>query len=135
MTKEEFISKLRQISEGSASAPENLPLPTDQEYGIIEMVYTFYPTVSNTDGKCQVAWLYRMFGMSIFYDMLPRARMARAKEDELLRLRWKLDQAQREMEQIHSGCLVHPDGNGAGTTAKFSELQNQKEREDCYDGN
>lgn len=46
---------------------------SDEEYSTIEYVYTWYPTISETDGKNQIAKLYTDFGMPIIEDMVERA--------------------------------------------------------------
>lgn len=47
---------------------------TDEQYKVIEEVYMWHPSIRNTSGKDEVAELYKSFGMTIFHDMLPRAR-------------------------------------------------------------
>ena len=56
-------------------------------------VYMWHPSIRNTSGKDEVAELYKSFGMTIFHDMLPRAKKAH-ELDELLR------NAQREVQRI-----------------------------------
>ena len=46
---------------------------SDEEYSTIEYVYTWYPTISETDGKNQIAKLYTDFGMPLIEDMMERA--------------------------------------------------------------
>ena len=60
---------------------------------VIEEVYMWHPSIRNTSGKDEVAELYKSFGMTIFHDMLPRAKKAH-ELDELLR------NAQREVQRI-----------------------------------
>nr|WP_288829786.1 hypothetical protein [uncultured Clostridium sp.] len=45
----------------------------DEDYRTIEYVYTWYPTISETGGKDQIAMLYTLFGMPIIEDMVERA--------------------------------------------------------------
>ena len=66
---------------------------TDEQYKVIEEVYMWHPSIWNTSGKDEVAELYKSFGMTIFHDMLPRAKKAH-ELDELLR------NAQREVQRI-----------------------------------
>lgn len=47
---------------------------TDEQYKVIEEVYMWHPSIRNTSGKDEVAELYKSFGMTIFHDMLPRAK-------------------------------------------------------------
>ena len=69
---------------------------TDEQYKVIEEVYMWHPSIRNTSGKDEVAELYKSFGMTIFHDMLPRAKKAH-ELDELLR------NAQREVQRIQEG--------------------------------
>lgn len=66
---------------------------TDEQYKVIEEVYMWHSSIRNTSGKDEVAELYKSFGMTIFHDMLPRAKKAH-ELDELLR------NAQREVQRI-----------------------------------
>ena len=45
----------------------------DDDYGIVERVYAFYPGIPDVDGKKVVAQLFRQFGLTIFQDMYERA--------------------------------------------------------------
>lgn len=46
---------------------------SEEDYRTIEYVYTWYPTISETGGKDQIAMLYTLFGMPIIEDMVERA--------------------------------------------------------------
>lgn len=72
---------------------------TDEQYKVIEEVYMWHPSIRNTSGKDEVAELYKSFGMTIFHDMLPRAKKAH-ELDELLR------NAQREVQRIQEEIIV-----------------------------
>ena len=102
MTKKEFIEKLELVDQNESVVKER-NIPTDPEYRVIEKVYTFYPAISEVYGKYQVAWLYRMLGMSIFYDMLERCGIVVEKELEIQHLKRKLMQASEEMELVRRG--------------------------------
>lgn len=67
---------------------------SDQDYKVIEKVYQFHPAISETCGKEEVAGLYKSFGMTVFYDMLPRAEKASRMEP------W--DYPERKMEQAET---------------------------------
>ena len=49
---------------------------TESEYKDIEFVYTFHPSISNTEGKTQIAKLYELGGNRLIKDMIPTARKA-----------------------------------------------------------
>lgn len=55
----------------------------DKDYRTIEYVYTWYPTISETNGKEQIADLYVNFGMPIILDMVERAGKMEKLEGEL----------------------------------------------------
>lgn len=49
---------------------------TEEKYKDIEFVYTFHPSISNTEGKTQIAQLYKLGGIRLIRDMIPTARKA-----------------------------------------------------------
>ena len=59
-----------------------------KDYEVVETVYTFHPSISNTEGKNEIAYLYVNFGMRIILDMLPTA-----KEMEVLGMLREQDEA------------------------------------------
>lgn len=76
---------------------------TDDEYEIIEKVYTFYPTISNTEGKKQIAYLYDNFGMCIIKDMSIRASKTMLVEQQLLKQANELEETQKKLENLKKG--------------------------------
>lgn len=50
MTKQEFEERLGKTV-------------NDRDYVRIEEVYTYHPSISETEGKNQIAYLYKTFGM------------------------------------------------------------------------
>lgn len=77
MTREEFENKARQICE---STGKKFNAPTTDEMKIIEYVYMYYPSISNIDGKNQIAYLYVNFGMRIIWDMRNTAHVMESYE-------------------------------------------------------
>ena len=77
---------------------------TDTEYKKIEMVYTYHPSISETEGKNQIAMLVEMFGMRIIEDMLPTAEKARDYEDKILATKMKLGTLVDEFENFKKGA-------------------------------
>ena len=101
MTREEFENQLREIqNRGSINC---MPMPTEQEYRLIEHVYTFHPSIIETEGKKQVAYLYESFGMSIFRDMEARADFMRVKEGELQKAKAEVERIQKQMKEVKAG--------------------------------
>lgn len=98
MMKHEFLAKLNALEEkiGDVITPN----VSDEDYKIIEYVYTWYPD-SALDQMASVQ-LYKDFGIKIFYDMYHRAEVAerlehhkhelleeaKVVEQELLDLEW-----------------------------------------------
>jgi hypothetical protein len=63
MNKQEFEEKIgKEIS--------------DSDYQAIEIVYMWHPSISNSNGKQQIADIYAIGGMTIIMDMLWRAERA-----------------------------------------------------------
>lgn len=71
MTKQEFLQKA------------NLTKICQEDYDLVEFVYTWHPSISETEGKSQVAMLYINFGVKIFQDMERRAIIAKEINDRL----------------------------------------------------
>ena len=101
MTREEFETNLKAIQ--AQGCMHCMPMPTEQEYKVIEHVYTFHPSISETEGKKQVAYLYENFGMSIFRDMEARADYMRVKEGEFQKAIAEVERIRRRMEETKAG--------------------------------
>ena len=87
MTKQEFLDRVK---------VNNV---TDNDWGVIEFVYTWHPLISDTMEKEQVAYLYNNFGIGIFNEMYVKANSAKKLNDELY-------QAQRKVDDILSMIAV-----------------------------
>lgn len=99
MNRTEFERKVLEVMPDGVEVEK----PTDEEYEIIEKVYTFHPSISITEGKRQIAELYVNFGMSIIQDMKPRAAIMEKKEKELRAARAALEEVQKEIAEIRAG--------------------------------
>ena len=75
---------------------------SEEDYEVIEIVYVYYPHISETEGKTQVSDLYRMFGMAIFHDMYQRAALIRAKEGQIDDLRKDILQLSHDLIGLRS---------------------------------
>ncbi len=73
------------------------------DYLKIETVYTFHPSISETNGKEQIAYLFNTFGMRIIEDMLPTAKEARELQDEIMTARHNLENLIEKYEKLKSG--------------------------------
>ena len=85
MTREEFNERVKK------EVPE-------KEYKVIEFVYQFHPLISETEGKDQVAYLYKNFGIGIFEEMEEKAAAAKELEDQIRQTRIKLEKLKEEYE-------------------------------------
>ena len=90
MTKQEFEERIG----GTVSA---------SQYDLIEEVYTFHPSISNTNGKDEIATIYKMFGMRLIYDMLPTAREAKRLDIEIQKATGLLSQLTSELRELKKG--------------------------------
>lgn len=86
MTKEEFTDRVKAINGQDVTV-------SDEDYKIIEYVYNFYPTISETNGKFQIATIYVYGGMAVILDMVSRARRAQELESEIRNKRESLNQS------------------------------------------
>lgn len=93
MNKDEFCGQVRTIS-GS------IPLITDNDYELIEYVYNFYPTISETEGKKQIAILFIIGGMALIHDMLPRSKRVHELEDQIHKYTSELNSYKKELEDM-----------------------------------
>lgn len=70
MKKQEFEDRLQQTV-------------SDDDYKVIEHVYTFYPTLSEVDGKNQIVTLFKIGGMRLMHDMYPSAILEQSYKDDI----------------------------------------------------
>lgn len=96
------MEKVAEVTQKEKQIPE---VP-DQEYSIIEKVYTFHPAISETEGKRQIAELYVNFGMALIMDMVPRAELMAKKEEELRAAQIALSKVREEIEEIRKGGAI-----------------------------
>lgn len=101
MTVEEFDAQLNTIK--NELKTDKHKYPTEEEYKLIEYVYNFHPSISETEGKKQVAYLYESFGMSIFRDMEARADFMRVKEGKLQKAKAEVERIQKQMKEVKAG--------------------------------
>lgn len=77
MTKQEFEQMAGEVNE--------------ETFGIVNFVYTFHPSISEVDGKRQVADLFQTFGVRVFLDMTPTAHKAKALDEDIRKKTAELD--------------------------------------------
>ena len=73
------------------------------DYAIIEHVYTWHPAISNTEGKEQIATLYKMGGMCLIKDMEPTAKLMEELDAEKFEAENKLKEIRKKIEDVVCG--------------------------------
>ena len=76
---------------------------TDNDYEIIEYIYTFHPSIDNGLGKEQIATIYQIGGMRVIRDMVQTAKLADRIYNERRLLQQKLDQLKEIEKDLKSG--------------------------------
>ena len=90
MTKQEFASR--------TSRPF-----TEEDYKIVEKVYTFHPCIDSDRGKDQIASLHETFGMRVILDMLPTAEKAEELENKIIATKHELEALTAALFDLKSG--------------------------------
>ena len=100
MTKQEFE---RILNYGKRDSDKKYI--TIEEYRLVEKIYTFHPSISETQGKAQVADLYDVFGIRVFKDMEPTADKARQLEDEIHKKKYELNGLLDKYHDLKGGAI------------------------------
>lgn len=74
--------------------------PNEEEWDIINFVYTWHPAISNVEGKKQIADLYIIGGMSCIRGMLPDAKMTLILESEIEKNKKEIRALQKKNEEL-----------------------------------
>lgn len=100
MTHEEFMESLYQVED---RLEELLHKPSEAEFRAIELVYTYHPAISHTSdkGREQIAELYAVFGMTLIWDMIPRAEAILKAEDAVTEAKAAYENAEQALEELH----------------------------------
>ena len=97
MMKHEFETKLSELEPIQRTV-------SDDDYKLIEYVYTFHPSISETDGKRQVALLYHEFGLRVFKDMEATATANQVLESAIRKTRAELQKLLDEADDLRKGA-------------------------------
>lgn len=100
MTREEFTDKARQICD---SLGIQFSTPTTEQMELIDYVYMYHPSISNVDGKSQIAYLYVVFGMRLILDMRNTAYVMEDYENKERKLKAELNKLKDDRECFVSG--------------------------------
>ena len=95
----EFAAKT-QVSE---KAEGQLKQMSSSDYQVVELVYTYHPAIPDIGGKERIAALFTLGGMTVMYDMLPRAEVARDLITERDRLAAKIQSIGNQYEMLKGG--------------------------------
>ena len=96
MMKCEFEAKLSELEPIQRTV-------SDDDYKLIEYVYTFHPSISETEGKRQVALLYHEFGLRVFKDMEATATANQVLESAIRKTRAELQKLLDEADDLRKG--------------------------------
>ncbi len=76
MTREEFLMLLNCIEQNHNEEKLTCTI-SEENYKIIEEVYTWHPAISDTEGKKEIATLYYIAGMGLIQNMQEEALTAK----------------------------------------------------------
>lgn len=101
MTHEEFMEALYQVED---RLEELLHKPSEEEFRAINLVYMYHPAISHTSdkGREQIAELYAVFGMTLIWDMIPRAEAILKAEDAVTEAKVAYENAEQALEELHT---------------------------------
>lgn len=102
MTKQEFLKNVN----GMIPEDKHIHDIADSDYSVIERVYSFHPSISETDGKVEIAELYARFGWAVIMDMKPRADLMFRKEREIAVAKSQIESIESEIKSIRNGDRV-----------------------------
>lgn len=77
----------------------------DEEYKIIETVYTWHPAINDTTGKEQMKTLYTQFGLGVIRGMLPVAEKMEKLDGERRKMLAQLETIKRREEFLAVGDM------------------------------
>lgn len=101
---------------------------TDEEYKVIEAVYTWHPAINDTTGKGQMKTLYTQFGFGVIRGMLPVAEKMEKLDGERRELLAQLDTI-----KIREGLLAVGDMELEETIEKVNELYMKANTEEQFE--
>lgn len=103
MTRKEFTDKAMQICNSTGI---KFSAPTTDELKLIDYVYMYHPSISDLNGKEEIAYLYVHFGMRIIRDMRNTAHAMEDYEIRERKLKAELSQLKESREAFINGKEV-----------------------------
>ena len=70
----------------------------NENFAVVEYVYNWHPSISETHGKDQIVMLYCMFGMNVIHDMYPRAKKMQMLDGELQKAKAKVEEIESNIK-------------------------------------
>ena len=104
---------------------------SQEDYSIVDHVYTWHPSISNVEGKDEIADLYKKFGMPIIKNMTEVANYMESLDKELR-------QARRVIEEIKDRTCKVANGDTelerciADAKSLFPKISNRNEWGSMY---
>lgn len=81
----------------------NIPMEalSDEDYEVIEFVYMYHPSISDYNGKDQIATIWKLpGGMRIIFDMLGTAKRAEEIENQIFDARRQIDELEKKIDEL-----------------------------------
>ncbi len=80
---------------------------SEEDYKVIEYVYTWHPAISNVNGKDQMVAIYAAGGITVIKNMCETARFAMNIESEEEELRRKMNKLKKRRELLETGDITY----------------------------
>lgn len=102
MTYDEFIKRLSKAT----CKPQKV---SDADWETIQLVYTWHPAISNTEGKDEIVELYCAMGMPFIRSMAPQARLAMELDTEIRACRGQITERETALERLRLDAAARRD--------------------------
>lgn len=76
MMREEFVQMVEEVSKKPLSL-------SDEKWYVINLVYTFHPSIDEVEGKMQIVNLFVDLGYRVILDMLDTAKRVKKIDEEI----------------------------------------------------
>lgn len=76
---------------------------TDSDWKIIDMVYTWHPAISDTNGKNEIASIWKIGGMPLIKGMVEVAELTMKLDEEERKIKAQLEKIQNRKREVASG--------------------------------
>lgn len=80
---------------------------SEDEYSMINRVYTYHPAISETEGKKQIADIYNAGGMSTIRSMVETADIMFALEEELSNARMIFERVKTRIQNVKENGIEY----------------------------